>query len=246
MTGLRARVRAELTNEIKRHAREQLAAVGAPNLSLRAIARDLEMASSAIYRYFATRDDLLTALLVDAYDGLGDAVERADASARGATARDRYTTVAHAAHRWAAEHPSEYGLLYGTPVPGYAAPDDTIGPASRFGAVLLGILADAQREGLRRPPQRRSSSAAVHDDLTRLARRGGFDVDPELLAIGIHLWISLVGTIGFLLHGHLHNVIDDQDAFWASTVDQLGDELFGSAPAAGAARPRSGNRARGA
>lgn len=231
MTGLRARVRAELTNEIKRLAREQLATVGAPNLSLRAIARDLDMASSAIYRYFATRDDLLTALIVDAYDGLGDAVEQADAGVRHASPRVRFATVAHAARRWATEHLAEYGLLYGTPVPGYAAPDDTVGPASRFGIVLLGILADAERDGLRVPPQRRMSSAPVHRDLRRLAEGGGFDVEPELLAIGIHLWISLVGTIGFLVHGHLHNVIDDQDAFWTSTVDQLGDELLGPEPA---------------
>ncbi len=228
MTGLRARVRAEITSEIKRLAREQLATVGAPNLSLRAIARDLEMASSAIYRYFATRDDLLTALLVDAYDGLGDAVEAADASVRSGDARTRFVTVSHAARRWAIDHPAEYGLLYGTPVPGYAAPPDTIGPASRFGAVLLGIGADAERAGLKLPAHRRPSAASVHHDLTRLAAQGGFQVDPELFAIGIHLWISLVGTISFLLHGHLHNVIDDQDAFWASTVEQLADELFGS------------------
>jgi len=256
MTGLRARVRAEITNEIKRLAREQLAAVGAPNLSLRAIARDLEMASSAIYRYFPTRDDLLTALLVDAYDGLGAAAEEADTTARGAGGRTRFATVAHAARRWAVEHPAEWGLLYGTPVPGYAAPDDTIGPASRFGIVLLGILADAERDGLRVPPQRRASAGAVHRDLQRLAEGGGFAVDPELLAIGIHLWIGVVGTIGFLLHGHLHNVIDDHDAFWASTVDQLGDELFGpedgstggrrTRTTAAGARVVAGNRSRGA
>lgn len=246
MTGLRARVRAEITSEIKRLAREQLATVGAPNLSLRAIARDLDMASSAIYRYFATRDDLLTALLVEAYDGLGEAVEQADAAVRSADARTRFRTVANAARRWAIEHPAEYGLLYGTPVPGYAAPDDTIGPASRFGVVLLGILTDAERDGLRVPAQRRTSAPAVHRDLRRLAASGGFDVDPELLAIGIHLWISLVGTIGFLLHGHLHNVIDDQDAFWTSTVDQLGDELLGPEPAGPPRRPRVGNRSRGA
>lgn len=99
------------------------------------------------------------------------------------------------------------------------------------------ILDDAHREGLRPPPGRRPSAPAVHHDLTLLAERSGLDIDPELLAIGIHLWISLVGTIGFLLHGHLHSVIEDQDAF-PSTIDQLVDELVGvgTEPVVGARR----------
>lgn len=229
MAGIRARVRAELTSEIKRLAREQLAAVGAPNLSLRAIARDLDMASSAMYRYFSTRDELLTALIIDAYDALGEVGERADAPPAAGTGdvRARFAAVSHAAREWATAHPAEWGLLFGTPVPGYAAPPDTIGPATRFAAVLMRILDDAHRDGLRPPPGRRPSAPAVHHDLTLLAERSGLDIDPELLAIGIHLWISLVGTIGFLLHGHLHSVIEDQDAFFSSTIDQLVDELVG-------------------
>lgn len=232
MAGIRARVRAELTNEIKRLAREQLAAVGAPNLSLRAIARELDMASSAMYRYFSTRDDLLTALIIDAYDALGEVGERADAAVPNGGFRERFNAVAGAARDWAVAHPAEWGLLFGTPVPGYAAPPDTIGPATRFAGVLMGILDDAHRAGLRPPATRRASAPAVHRDLTQLAARSGLVIDPELLAIGIHLWISLVGTIGFLLHGHLHNVIEDQDAFFASTIDQLVDELVGTGTAA--------------
>ena len=73
----RARARAELTNEIKATARRHLAEVGAPALSLRAVARELGMASSAVYRYFASRDELLTALIVDAFDAVGAAAEEA-------------------------------------------------------------------------------------------------------------------------------------------------------------------------
>jgi len=87
--GVRARVRAELTREIAEVARQHLASDGAAGLSLRAVARELGMASSAVYRYFPSRDDLLTALIVDAYDALGEAAETADslglAFARAAT-----------------------------------------------------------------------------------------------------------------------------------------------------------------
>ena len=73
----RERARAELTDEIKAVARRQLATVGAQGLSLRAVSRELGMVSSALYRYFPSRDDLLTVLIIDAYDALGEAAEAA-------------------------------------------------------------------------------------------------------------------------------------------------------------------------
>ena len=74
---MRARLRAEMTDEIKAIARRHLATEGA-NLSLRAVARDVGGVSSAIYRYFPSRDDLLTRLIIDGYDALGEAAEKAD------------------------------------------------------------------------------------------------------------------------------------------------------------------------
>src|ERR1700749_3971729 len=95
----RERARAELTREIKEEARRQLAETGAHGLSLRAVARELGMVSSALYRYFPSRDDLLTALIIDAYDALGEVAERAaagpDAAAPG-PARVRWTAACHA------------------------------------------------------------------------------------------------------------------------------------------------------
>ena len=73
-----------MIDEIKAIARQHLATDGA-NLSLRAVARDMGMVSSAIYRYFPSRDDLLTALILDAYNALGAAVEAAEARGRRAT-----------------------------------------------------------------------------------------------------------------------------------------------------------------
>src|SRR5499427_10457373 len=89
----RARARAELTREIKEEARRQLAEVGGNGLSLRAVARELGMVSSALYRYFPSRDDLLTALIVDAYDALGEAAEAASARSAGAAPARRWVAV---------------------------------------------------------------------------------------------------------------------------------------------------------
>src|SRR5215210_7698815 len=146
MTSARERVRTEVTAEITAVARRQLAEVGAVGLSLRAVAREIGMVSSAVYRYFPSRDDLLTRLIIDGYDDLGAAAEAADDPA--APPVERWLAVCRAARTWALAHPHEYALLYGSPVPGYSAPQDTVAAASRVGIVLGRILGDAARAGV--------------------------------------------------------------------------------------------------
>src|ERR1700729_3765226 len=114
--GLRARVRAELMQEIKDEARRQIAQEGAPSLSLRAIARHLDMVSSGIYRYFKSRDELLTALIVDAYEAVGSRVEEADARCERVDFAGRWSACCHAVRIWALAQPHEYALIYGSPV----------------------------------------------------------------------------------------------------------------------------------
>ena len=144
---IRARVRAEMIAEIKTIARRHLETDGA-NLSLRAVARDMGMVSSALYRYFASRDDLLTALILDAYNALGEAAEAADAAVTDRSQlRARWLATARGIRGWALRTPAEYALLFGTPVPGYAAPADTITAATRTPVVLIRILADGFASG---------------------------------------------------------------------------------------------------
>src|SRR5215472_8300428 len=95
------RARAELTREIKEEARRQLAEIGAHGLSLRAVSRELGMVSSALYRYFPSRDDLLTALIIDAYNAIGAAAEAAIAATAGAPARERWAAACRAIRAWA-------------------------------------------------------------------------------------------------------------------------------------------------
>ncbi len=139
----RERARAELTREIKEEARRQVAADGAQRLSLRAVARQLGMVSSAVYRYFPSRDSLLTALIIDAYDALGAAVESADTGQPRSDLRGRWRAICHSVRDWAVARPHEYALIYGSPVPGYRAPQETIAPASRAGLMLGHLLTDA-------------------------------------------------------------------------------------------------------
>jgi AcrR family transcriptional regulator len=148
----RERVRAELIREITEIARRQLATGGAAGLSLRAVAREMGMVSSAIYRYFPSRDDLLTALIIDGYNAVGVAVEKAGAACRRDDYPGRWLAGCQAVRCWALAHPHEYALVYGSPVPGYRAPEQTIGPASRAAAVFGKIVSDAYGAGAMTEP----------------------------------------------------------------------------------------------
>src|SRR3954464_716928 len=118
--GTRARVRAELTREIVDVARRHLASEGAAALSLRAVARELGMVSSAVYRYFPSRDELLTALIIDAYDSVADAAEEAEAAVPRGDVAARWMATCRAVRLWAVANPQEYALIFGSPIPGYA------------------------------------------------------------------------------------------------------------------------------
>ncbi|MER5407722.1 TetR/AcrR family transcriptional regulator [Streptomyces sp. NPDC002769] len=216
--GVRARARIEVTAAIKEEARRQLAAEGAAKLSLRAVARELGMASSALYRYFPSRDDLLTALIIDAYDSLGESAEAAHAEAAAGGPRERWIAVCVAARRWALEHPHEYALIYGSPVPGYTAPQTTVPAASRVGLLLIGIVRDAHRgRGVARTPL----SAGLRTEARRLAADLAPDLPPETVVALVAAWAQLYGLIGFEVFGQFNRVVEDRKEFFRHAADQL-------------------------
>lgn len=217
----RERARAELTREITAAARRQLAEVGASALSLRAVARELGMVSSAVYRYFPSRDDLLTVLIIDAYDAVGAAAEAADAACRRSDFEGRWMAACRAVRTWARENPHEYALVYGSPVPGYRAPEDTIGPASRITSVLLAILRDAAAAGVMPADDGVALPRRVRAELSSIRRSLVPDVPEKALARGIMAWTQLFGAISFELFGHLHNVIDDHDAWFEHEMARM-------------------------
>jgi AcrR family transcriptional regulator len=215
---IRARVRAEMMDEIKEAARRQLATEGA-NLSLRAIARELDVVSSALYRYFASRDELLTALIIDAYNAIGEAGEQADAAV--AERRDltgRWLAVAHAWRDWALAHPAEYALIHGSPVPGYAAPADTVAPANRRFLVLGVILRDGHEYGAlvpaRLPAQFPPVPAPLSAELEVISAGLAAEVDAVRTARAIIAVIEIFGALNFELFGQLNNAIDERSAWF--------------------------------
>ena len=213
MPTARERVRREVTAEITDAARRQLAEVGAAALSLRAVARELGMASSAVYRYFPSRDDLLTRLIIDGYDALGEAAEKADDPS--AAPRDRWLAVCRAVRRWAVAHPYEYALLYGSPVPGYQAPKDTVPAASRVGVVLGRILGDAARSGALPPAAGGPRDPElVSDDAVAVLGGEHPSLDDTVRLRALLAWSSLYGTISFELFGHFVGSVADGERYF--------------------------------
>jgi AcrR family transcriptional regulator len=224
---IRARVRAEMTAEIKAVARRHLETDGA-NLSLRAVARDMGMVSSALYRYFASRDELLTALILDAYNALADAVEAADAAVGRDDLRGRWTASTRAVRGWALANPAEYALLYGSPVPGYAAPMDTAAAAVRTAVVLVRILADGFAAGAFAAPPALAPPAltdAVRADLARTRDAIAPGLPEELLLTGMAAWMHMFGTVSFELFGQLNNVIDARAEFFDLQMDLAAEQM---------------------
>lgn len=208
-----------MLEEIKDVARHQLAADGA-NLSLRAIARELGMVSSGIYRYYASRDDLLTALILDAYNSLGEAAEQAGTSVRDRSDfRGRWLVVARAIREWAVASPHEYALIYGSPVPGYVAPQDTVLPSIRPVVVLGAILDEAYAAGLITDlPQPQDG---LLPELAQIAQGVAPNVSEAVMARALIAWTELFGAISFELFGRFKNTIVDLATWYEHQAGEM-------------------------
>lgn len=220
--GVRARARAQLMADLLAAARTRLAAEGPAGLSLRAVARDLGVSSSAVYRYVDSRDALLTALIIEAYDEVGAECERAmgDAFERGLDPGATWLAVGHSFRRWALANRSSFELIYGTPVPGYAAPRDTVTAATRLWLVISDILLSAKARGELDPAGPDfDDQGLVGADVVAFAQEHvtasgarGLEVEPPTeveLARSTTLWVSLVGAVSAEVFGHLHGMTTD-------------------------------------
>lgn len=198
--GKRQETRERIEREIVEVGRRHLVTEGAAGLSLRAVARELGMVSSAVYRYVASRDDLLTLLIVDAYTDLADTVDQAAAAAEGSW-QDRLLHMAHAARVWALEQPASWALIYGSPVPGYHAPADvTVGPGTRVVGALLAVVAEGVAAG-DVPDGGPSPSPSTSADFAAIRQEFAFPgADAPMLKVFL-LWAALVGAISLEAFG---------------------------------------------
>lgn len=235
MTGTpRDRARAQTMSEITRIGREQLVRHGAAALSLRAVARELGVVSSAVYRYVASRDDLLTLLLVDAFNELGDAVDYAVAQVQQRqgfdASRAQFRALALAVRAWAVREPARYALLFGSPVPDYHAPaEQTVGPGTRVIVRLINIIESAYRAG--DLTESRGSSAsrlspALRRDFARIRDQFGLELSDEVIARGLLVWAALFGAVSFdVFDQYGADTITDRAALFDHQIEALADTI---------------------
>lgn len=220
-TAVRTRARQEMKRAILSAARERLARDGAPSLSLRAVARDVGMVSSAVYRYVPNRDALLTELIIESYDSLGAAAERAEAAVPRDDLAGRLRAIGRAARGWGLANPHEWALIHGSPIPGYAAPELTVPAASRIPMLLTGMIDDARQQGLSLPdaPPRAGEAEAL-----RLVVAFFPDGVPlETVARGLMVYTYLLGSVSAQVFGQRINVVSDEGAaaFFDGELDRL-------------------------
>lgn len=208
---------------IKEIALAQLAVEGAAGLSLRAIARELDLVSSALYRYFASRDQLVTALVLDAYGDLADAIETSVEVARHDGERRAWIAGAVALRQWALCQPHRYALLYGSPIPGYEAPAATIEPAGRVVRALV-------RPGLRTPAPDTAGRPIEPELLTQLATaRTGLGLpdgtgEGRLLCL-VAAVAQVHGLVALELNGQFLGGFAPADRLFDAVVTEAADRL---------------------
>ena len=228
----RERAREQTLADITRIGREQLSSVGAAALSLRAVARELGVVSSAVYRYVRSRDELLTLLVVEAYNELGEEVEQALAAADEQGFGARFRALGRSVRAWGLREPARYALLFGSPVPGYQAPAErTTGPGTRVVIALVRLIDDAYRAGKLPEPASEDGGhvvpdPALHHDLEAIRGQLDLAAPDALVARGTLVWASLFGAVSFEVFGQYGpDTFSAPDALFDHHLDVLAGVL---------------------
>jgi AcrR family transcriptional regulator len=202
--------------EVKAVARRLMQVHGAAGISIRAIAREMDLTPPAIYRYYPSLADLITALIVEAYEALAQAVAQAIQPQHSPV--EQLRAFSHYYRHWALNHPTDFQLIYGTPIPGYQAPGDiTIPAAARSYGHLLVILQQADQTRQLRP-QTLPPGVAVY--LESLQRQGYAEFSQQVLYIAPMLWATLHGLVTLELSHHLPSVVGNSDSFYNAALAQ--------------------------
>ena len=219
----RARLRAWTRSEIKAGALRQIAEHGAEGLSLNAIAKELGMTGPALYRYVASRDELLADLVVDAWEGLADALERAAEENAQASAAKHLGAIGLAYRAWAAAQPHRYRLAVQTRLgSGELAPERVIPAAQRAMAIILDAIEDLPKA--RQPKPKLTAELRAQLD-TWSHRVGGQPRPPAILLRGVIFWSRLHGLISLELDGHLASMQLDAELLYRAELAELGGQV---------------------
>ena len=215
----RERARTATIEEIKSTALELMRETGTTDARFTDIARSMGMTPPALYRYFADRDELLTALITDAYDDLGGTVAAARDGVGERGIGGRWLAAAEAYRQWAHREPQQFALIFGLPVAGYLAPQEgpTTEAASRAMSQLAALFTEAQVTGKLRQPLVREVDPAFTKCAESEAKFSA--IPPENFQAMMHAWASLHGFTCLEAFNHLDWMEPDaRDALFRSQV----------------------------
>jgi AcrR family transcriptional regulator len=218
----RQAAREQMVQRIRTAAHVHLTHDGAAGLSMRAVARDVGVVSSAIYRYVPSRDALLELLVTDALESLSTAVTAAEAGVRRSDLRGRFAAVGRGFRSWALDSPAEHSLVAARPVPGFAPPIVDGAPLTAVPALLVAIVDEAATKGAAAAGDSAPRLAAgVRRDLTAIRKAAGVSADVDAVARALLAWAGLAGAVSLEVSGQLTGVFDDPEAWFGHELDRL-------------------------
>ncbi|MCC6148365.1 MAG: TetR/AcrR family transcriptional regulator [Anaerolineaceae bacterium] len=221
-TTRRERIRETTLEEIISTAWKQIAEQGVPALSLRAIAREMGMTAPGLYRYYPSRDDLVTALIKDAFDSFTRHLETARDEAFDANHVEQYRAVCLAYYQWAVLNPSRYALIFGSPVPGYQMTEAAYASSRKGFLVLQNLIEKARAAGSIHPPADFPPLPPELVSRYESLRILGMPGDPVGTHIALATWSTLHGVTALMLYGYLEGFLSDQvEGFVLQMIDQL-------------------------
>ncbi|WP_067895117.1 TetR/AcrR family transcriptional regulator [Nocardia vaccinii] len=223
--------RIETTSEIKEVALRLMAAGGPGAITLRSIAREMRMTANAVYSYFATRDDLVTALIREVYGELADRVLAARDACRPDDTAGRIMAWACAFREWSLANPEGFRLVYGDPVPGYQPPAGGAAPEAEH-RVCAGLTELAAAAWPTAAPLYVDYGFEWTDFDTALADqfRSDFpDLPPAVIAVALRIWGHLHGLVALEIRGNLGAQTSNPDKLYRNEVNAL-LRSFGLAP----------------
>ena len=219
----RERLREATVREIKDAARSMLVTDGIEALTLRAIAREVDLTAPALYRYFDSREALILALVADFYDELTDYIRTERDQVPADNLPGQMMAACRALRRWALEHRHEFGLVFANPVADLThVPDGPVHEAGwRFGAVFLELVVRLWNEQGFPVPDPDSIDPTLKEELKRCAVEMGSVLPPEAVLVYLDAWTLLYGSVTMEVFGHLHFALDDSSAMFERQMADL-------------------------
>jgi len=230
----RDRTRADTAARIRQTARRVLVEEGVDGLALRAVAREMGMTAPALYRYFASREDLVDHVVADLYTELCDELESVRDAVDPARPGGRLIAVSRAFREWATTHHAEFGLLFGSAgervLPSGASREAAGGSASeeagrRFGGVFAELVSRLYLDRGFPVPGDDEIAPALEVQLRAWCQKLPVALPLGVMAVFLSCWVQLYGLVCMEVFGHLRFALDDAAPLFEAELKGLAARL---------------------